>query len=86
VKLLLIEDSEKLQRSLQRGFHKPGFAIDAATDGEEGLWPATQNEYVVVLLDITLPGIDGFEVLRQLRERSAESLRLQETQADTARG
>ena len=68
VKLLLIEDSEKLQRSLQRGFRKLGFAVDAATDGKEGLWLATQNEYDVVLLDLMLPGIDGFEVLQQLRE------------------
>ncbi len=69
VKLLLIEDSEKLQRSLQRGFRKLGFAVDAATNGEDGLWLATQNEYDVVLLDLMLPGIDGFEVLQQLRER-----------------
>ncbi len=69
MKLLLIEDSEKLQRSLQRGFRKLGFVIDAATDGEEGFWLATQNEYDVVLLDVMLPGIDGFSVLQKLRER-----------------
>ena len=69
MKLLLVEDSERLQRSLQRGLRKLGFAVDAATNGEDGLWLATQNEYDVVLLDIMLPGIDGFSMLQQLRER-----------------
>jgi DNA-binding response OmpR family regulator len=70
---LLIEDSEKLQRSLQRGLRKLGFAVDAATDGEEGLWLATENHYDVVILDVMLPGIDGFAVLQQLRERGRQA-------------
>jgi len=73
VKLLLIEDSEKLQRSLQRGLRKSGFVVDAAHSGEEGLWLATENAYDVVLLDLMLPGIDGYSVLRQLRERGRET-------------
>ncbi len=72
MKLLLIEDSEKLQRSLQRGLRKSGFVVDAAHSGEEGLWLATENAYDVVLLDLMLPGIDGYSVLRQLRERGRQ--------------
>ncbi|MEO7795110.1 MAG: response regulator transcription factor [Thermoanaerobaculia bacterium] len=72
MKLLLIEDSERLQRSLQRGLRKLGFAVDAATNGEDGLWLATQNDYDVVLLDIMLPGLDGFSLLQQLRERGRQ--------------
>lgn len=73
MKLLLIEDSEKLQRSLQLGLRKAGFVVDAARSGEEGLWLATENAYDVVLLDLMLPGIDGFSVLRLLRERGRQT-------------
>ena len=73
MRLLLIEDSEALQKSLQRGLRKLGFAVDSATDGEEGLWLATENHYDVVILDIMLPGIDGFAVLQQLRERGRQT-------------
>lgn len=73
MKVLLIEDSEKLQRSLQRGLRKSGFAVDSARSGEEGLWLATENVYDVVLLDLMLPGIDGYSVLRQLRERGRQT-------------
>ena len=55
---------------LQRGFRDEGYAVDVASDGTDGLWMGTENDYDVVILDVMLPGIDGFEVCRQLRERS----------------
>ena len=65
--LLLIEDSERLRRSLAEGLRRAGYAVDLAADGEEGLWKAREFTYDVILLDLMLPGIGGLEVLRQLR-------------------
>ena len=55
---------------LQRGFRDEGYAVDVAPNGTDGLWMGTENDYDVVILDVMLPGIDGFEVCRHLRERS----------------
>ena len=65
--LLIIEDSERLRRSLAAGLKRAGYAVDCAADGEDGLWKAQQNIYDAVLLDLMLPGLDGLEVLRRLR-------------------
>lgn len=69
MRLLLIEDSERLRSTLERGLRKLGHAVDAAADGREGLWLATENVYDAIVLDLLLPVLDGYEVLRQLRER-----------------
>ena len=55
---------------LQRGFRDEGYSVDVASDGTDGLWMGTENDYDAVILDVMLPGVDGFEVCRQLRERS----------------
>jgi len=68
MKILFVEDSIRLQESLQKAFKNMGYAVDAATDGEEGLWLAQNNEYDVVVLDIMLPKMDGTTVLKKLRE------------------
>ena len=65
--LLIIEDSERLRRSLTVGFRRVGYAVDVAADGEDGLWKAREFTYDVILLDLMLPGLGGIEVLRQLR-------------------
>lgn len=52
---------------LARGLREEGYAVDAVRDGNEGLWMATEQEYDAVVLDIMLPGLDGFEVCRQMR-------------------
>ena len=67
MRLLLVEDSRRLQRSLGEGLRRLGHAIDLASDGEQGLWLAEVNDYDVVLLDVMLPKLDGFELLRRLR-------------------
>ncbi|HKH48742.1 MAG TPA: response regulator transcription factor [Thermoanaerobaculia bacterium] len=69
MRLLLIEDSERLRRSLARGLRKEAYAVDVAADGREGLWYASENVYDVIILDLMLPGIDGLTLLRTLRER-----------------
>lgn len=69
VKILLVEDSKRLQASLGRGLRRAGYAVDATGDGREGLWMAESNSYDVVVLDLMLPGLDGLEVLRRLRAK-----------------
>ena len=69
MRLLLIEDSTRLRTVLERGLRKAGYAVDAAQDGREGLWLATENEYDVIVLDLMLPEVDGLTVLRTLREQ-----------------
>ena len=69
MRVLLVEDSQRLQRSLGRALVKSGYAVDASGDGENGLWLAEANDYDAVILDIMLPKLDGLAVLRRLREK-----------------
>jgi two-component system response regulator MprA len=66
-RLLLIDDDDKLVSLLERGLAFEGFEVTSAPDGETGLALAQQHHPHVVLLDIAMPGVDGFEVCRQLR-------------------
>ena len=67
MKILIVEDSERLRRSLGEGLRKSGFAVDLASDGEEGLAFASAGDYDVVVLDLMLPKLDGLSLLRRLR-------------------
>ena len=67
MKLLLVEDSERLQRSLAAGLQKRGFTIDQAFDGEEALAYIAVNQYEAIILDLMLPKVDGLTVLAKLR-------------------
>ena len=67
MKLLLVEDSERLQRSLSTGLKKLGFTLDQAFDGEQALAYIAVNPYDVIILDLMLPKIDGLTVLSKLR-------------------
>jgi len=69
VKLLVVEDSERLRHSLGEGMKRSGFVVDLAADGTSGAHLAQVNDYDVVVLDIMLPGQDGLSVLREIRER-----------------
>jgi DNA-binding response OmpR family regulator len=68
MRILLVEDSERLRRSLAELFRGAGFAIDLTGDGEEGWWYAEQTNYDVIVLDIMLPGLDGLSLLKRLRD------------------
>jgi len=68
VRLLVIEDYTPLRESLARGLRAAGYAVDATGNGRDGLWYADNHPYDVIVLDVMLPGVDGFEVLRTLRE------------------
>jgi len=67
MKILVIEDSEKLRKSLKTGLTKLGYAVDFAIDGEQGLQFALCAKYDVVVLDLMLPKKSGLEVLREIR-------------------
>jgi two-component system OmpR family response regulator len=78
VRALVIEDGSKMATLLRRGLQEEGFAVDVAANGEDGSWMGAENEYDVILLDVMLPDVDGFEVCRRLRaaERWAPILML----------
>ncbi|MCX7766346.1 MAG: response regulator [Candidatus Sumerlaeia bacterium] len=72
MRILIIEDYKPLQKALTQGLKESGFAVDATGDGEEGLWYAESNDYDVIILDLMLPGKDGWQILRALRQQGKE--------------
>jgi two-component system, OmpR family, response regulator len=66
--VLVVEDEVKMAALIRRGLAEEGLAVDVATSGEEALVLAGSSAYDAVVLDVMLPGIDGFETCRQLRE------------------
>jgi two-component system copper resistance phosphate regulon response regulator CusR len=70
MRLLVIEDEPKLADYLHRGLSENGYVVDVARDGIEGRRLATQGEYDLLLLDIMLPGVDGFGVLKAVRAQA----------------
>ena len=67
MRVLVVEDETRMARLVKRGLEEEGHAVDVAGDGPEGLWLATENRYAAVVLDVMLPGLDGFELCRRLR-------------------
>ena len=67
MRVLVVEDEERMASLLRRALEEEGHAVDVARDGPEGVWLATENPYGAVVLDLMLPGFDGFEVCRRLR-------------------
>jgi two-component system OmpR family response regulator len=67
VKALVVEDEVRTAALLRRGLAEEGYVVDVAVDGPDGVWHATEFGYDVVILDVMLPGFDGFEVCRRLR-------------------
>jgi two-component system copper resistance phosphate regulon response regulator CusR len=70
MKLLVIEDEPKTGEFLRKGLSESGFVVDIARNGVDGLHLAREGGYDLVLLDVTLPGMDGWHVLKQLRRDS----------------
>lgn len=67
MRILVVEDDGKLAGLIDRGLTEAGYAVDLAGTGEEAVWMAGATRYDALLLDLTLPGIDGFEVCGRLR-------------------
>ena len=67
VRLLVVEDELDLLRALEKAFREEGYAVDTASDGEDGLFKATAWDYDAIVLDLMLPKLDGGELLKRLR-------------------
>jgi len=68
MRVLVVEDDLRMAGLLKRALEEEGNAVDVAGDGPDGLWMATEFPYGAIVLDVMLPGFDGFEVCRRLRE------------------
>ena len=69
VKVLIVEDEARFAATLTMGLRAEGFVVVHADNGVDGLWEATEHSFDVIVLDIMLPGLNGYEVLRTLRAR-----------------
>lgn len=71
MKILVVDDEERIRRLLKMYLEREGYTIEEAEDGNEALAKGTANDYDVILLDLMMPGKDGIEVCRELREKKA---------------
>ena len=69
MRLLLVEDEVAIATSLKRGLQSDGFAVEVAENGQKALWLATLTSFDIIILDLMLPGLNGFSVCHQLRDR-----------------
>ncbi|MFN8024730.1 MAG: response regulator transcription factor [Acidimicrobiales bacterium] len=69
MRVLVVEDEVRQAAALKRGLEAEGFAVDVASNGTDGLWLATEQPYDVIVLDVMLPGLNGFKVCAELRAR-----------------
>ncbi len=69
MRILVIEDEKKVAHFIKRGLEEEHYAVDLAYDGETGLYMTEVNEYDLVVLDIMIPKIDGWEVLKRIRDK-----------------
>lgn len=83
MRVLLVEDSQRLQKSIGKALRKSGYAVDTSGDGEDGLWLAESNDYDAIILDIMLPKLDGLTLLRRLRKKGRDTPVLLLTAKDT---
>jgi len=67
MRVLVVEDEQKMAALVQRGLREQGDAVDVTARGEDALWMAQSSEYDAIVLDVMLPGIDGIQTCRQLR-------------------
>lgn len=90
MRVLFVEDSKLLQRTVGIALRRAGFAVDVSGNGTEGLHLAETNEYDAIVLDIMLPGLDGLALLRRLREQGRSThvllLTARDTVADRVQG
>jgi two-component system, OmpR family, response regulator len=68
MRILVVEDEVKMARLIRRGLREEGMSVDMTERGEDALWMAGSTDYDAIVLDVMLPGIDGFETCRRLRE------------------
>lgn len=89
MKVLVVEDEIRLLRSLAKALREEGYAVDTASEGEEGLYKARYNDYDAIVLDVMLPRLDGWQLLERLRKTHSTPvlfLTARDTPADRVRG
>jgi DNA-binding response OmpR family regulator len=69
MKLLLVEDDDKIASTVRRGLEAEGFSVSIASNGHDGIWLASEATFDLIVLDIMLPGRNGYEICRDLRDR-----------------
>src|SRR3954452_9593330 len=74
MRVLLVEDEARLAALLRRGLTEEGLLADVAATGEDAVWMAQATAYDALVLDVNLPGVEGFEACRRLRTRQALTL------------
>jgi two-component system, OmpR family, response regulator len=67
MRVLVVEDEVRQAAALKRGLEAEGFAVDVASTGTDGLWLASEQPYDAIVLDVMLPGLDGFAVCKRPR-------------------
>ncbi len=83
--VLVVEDEKRLAAAIKRGLEAEGYAVDVALNGTDGQWLAEEREYDAIVLDIMLPGRDGYEVCANLRNAGNWTPILMLTAKDGAR-
>ena len=68
MRILVVDDEVRLAQSIARGLEADGFDVDVVHDGHDGLWRAREGSYAAIVLDIMLPGMNGYEICRTLRQ------------------
>jgi DNA-binding response OmpR family regulator len=69
LKVLVVEDDKKIAAAVKRGLDAEGFSVEVAFNGDDGLWRASEHQYDLLIVDLMLPGYNGFEICRKLRHR-----------------
>src|SRR5262249_61821898 len=85
MRVLIVEDELRMASLIRRGLEHEGLAADVAGNGEDALWMAPAHDYDAVVLDVMLPGLDGFEVCRRLRTAGVWTPVLMLTARDSVR-
>ena len=67
MRLLVVEDEQRLAAGLRKGLEAEGFAVDVVHNGTDGIWMARENPFDAIVLDVMLPGANGYQVCRTLR-------------------
>ena len=73
MRVLVVDDEVRLATAVQRGLQAEGFTVDLAHTGTDGLWAAVEHKYDAIVLDIMLPGLNGYRVCAELRSRGVET-------------
>ena len=76
MRVLVVEDEERLASGLRAGLEAEGFAVDVAANGPDGLWRARESRYDAIVLDLMLPGMSGFKVCSLLHKPAREKVKI----------